>query len=658
MQADPQPPQARHKTSEEDDEEVVYLRTTSPHHWGGTIAKPITKPTWKKMRQFDMPPPRSQEDALWPAPALTRTQKSKARTMLQEQAEHLGGLSQDTAEKLAQWRTLQRLVRGETVTAADIAWSWVAERIQKGDPMAVGISRPSAGPERKTNRYWKESSQTRSGWKAHDRHKFSPQQLEALVETATLEDILVTLDLQDRPGEAPYLSGQQRRDMWQKVKTRAFFKGPGGMRKFNISLGLLMVRGDLQGPVADPKEGGWWEEVMQVSSAIGWTAAPTWGIQTKGQGNPSKQEKSTDPHQGRTRDKGLYQDPTQTQHLAQTTEMLKKELEKEHLMQMIEDDTGEPWYPRQGRLPNSMWDAMEDRVDTTDPTHLSTSMVVVDLMAASQSLRAAAEEVNLIYIPLDKRQFVFSPAASTVVENIPFDILYDSPQEIEDKVREAVELILGNSPWQIVYVWASPDCSTFSRMNYINAAKGNGYRDQYSNPIPDTDKGLRAAAHDEMVENIILLIKYWAKHWKFLHLSLENPVGGLAMRPYMNPGTGGWIHDKVLRREIHYCAYGHRYKKPTHIWTNLFAWDPSGETQTGTCTKTTRCGQGAINPETGKYKHHKSLGQASKQEVSGPGRAAYKASVPRNLHRELLRVLLRTLYDKGWGKGKNTRHTQ
>ena len=138
-------------------------------------------------------------------------------------------------------------------------------------------------------------------------------------------------------------------------------------------------------------------------------------------------------------------------------------------------------------------------------------MVVVDLMAASQSLRAAAEEVNLIYIPLDKRQFVFSPAASTVVENIPFDILYDSPQEIEDKVREAVELILGSSPWQIVYVWASPDCSTFSRMNYINAAKGNGYRDQYSNPIPDTDKGLRAAAHDEMVENIILLIKYWAK---------------------------------------------------------------------------------------------------------------------------------------------------
>jgi hypothetical protein len=47
-----------------------------------------------------------------------------------------------------------------------------------------------------------------------------------------------------------------------------------------------------------------------------------------------------------------------------------------------------------------------------------------------------------------------------------------------------------------------------------------------------------------------------------------------------------------------------------------------------------------------------------RREVSGPGRAAYKASVPRNLHRELLRVLLRTLYDKGWGKGKNTRHTQ
>jgi hypothetical protein len=43
--------------------------------------------------------------------------------------------------------------------------------------------------------------------------------------------------------------------------------------------------------------------------------------------------------------------------------------------------------------------------------------------------------------------------------------------------------------------------------------------------------------------------------------------------------------------------------------------------------------------EKGYYNHEKRLGQASQEEVSGPGRAAYKSSVPLGLHREILRAL-------------------
>ena len=43
-----------------------------------------------------------------------------------------------------------------------------------------------------------------------------------------------------------------------------------------------------------------------------------------------------------------------------------------------------------------------------------------------------------------------------------------------------------------------------------------------------------------------------------------------------------------------------------------------------------RCNMGSIG-EKGFYNHKKRLGQASQEEVSGPGRAAYKSSVPLEL---------------------------
>jgi hypothetical protein len=542
--------------------------------------------SWRELASQDMTPPRSAGDLQWASPPVTLTQKKRIRTMLRNKAESLGGLTQQTAEELAQWRQLQRLVQDSPVAPADLAWAWVAERQQEGEEQAQDIYRPSAGVGGTSNRYWQEVAQTRSGWRICGRGDFTPDQLQAMAETATLEDILVTMELSAREDEAPLLGGQQRRDLWQTVKSRGFFRGTGGMFRFNIVLGLLMVNGQIQGPVVDPSEGGWWDEVMKIADIMRWTTNPTL-------------------------------------HTTQTS----RHMEREDMQQMFEEDTGEEW----GASPDDMWEGTTVGRETPDS---GVALVVVDLMAGSQSLRAPAEELGMIYIPMDKQRFVYSPQMATVVENIEFDILEDSPMQILAKVTAAVEATIGNREWQLVYAWASPDCTTFSKMNNINKPKGNGYRDNDSNPL-QTPKGEKAARHDEMVENLIALLKHWDNELDCLHFAIENPTEGLTKRPYMNRG---FMQRTTDRHEVNYCVYQHKYMKPTHIWCTIPGWDPKGRSGNGLCRAGGRCNMGSIG-EKGYYNHEKRLGQASQEEVSRPGRKAYKSSVPRGLHREILQAL-------------------
>ena len=52
---------------------------------------------------------------------------------------------------------------------------------------------------------------------------------------------------------------------------------------------------------------------------------------------------------------------------------------------------------------------------------------------------------------MDKKRFVYSPQQATVVENIEFDILEDSPRQILAKVRSAVEATIGNREWKLAH---------------------------------------------------------------------------------------------------------------------------------------------------------------------------------------------------------------
>ena len=98
---------------------------------------------------------------------------------------------------------------------------------------------------------------------------------------------------------------------------------------------------------------------------------------------------------------------------------------------------------------------------------------------------------------------------------------------------------------------------------------------------------------------------------------MKNPVGFLARRPSMPRWVNGWREDWrwVVRKEAHYCAYDreHFYHKPTHIWTNMLHWMPTGSTEGRLCRQ--RCNGGFRGK--GRWVHRYRLSQDSKDAHGG-----------------------------------------
>ena len=88
----------------------------------------------------------------------------------------------------------------------------------------------------------------------------------------------------------------------------------------------------------------------------------------------------------------------------------------------------------------------------------------------------------------------------------------------------------------------------------------------------------------------------------------------------------------MVRREVHYCAYGHFYMKPTHIWTDMMGWAPHGDTETEKCEG--RCKEGMY--VAGRYHHKYRISQESSRAHGGPGRKAKRNMMPAFLHAELM----------------------
>ena len=138
-----------------------------------------------------------------------------------------------------------------------------------------------------------------------------------------------------------------------------------------------------------------------------------------------------------------------------------------------------------------------------------------------------------------------SAVASTVLDNCPVETLdmstaYGQPTieaKLPDDNKQVVEHLKQKYPGMRPVIWASPDCTHYSR------ARSNAILER---DLDTADKGVHAVRQLGLALNALLTI-------------IENP------------GTGLLVGRDVIRFmpysfQVNYCQYGALYPKPTMLW--------------------------------------------------------------------------------------------
>ena len=268
----------------------------------------------------------------------------------------------------------------------------------------------------------------------------------------------------------------------------------------------------------------------------------------------------------------------------------------------------------------------------------------IDLGSATRSSRRPAEDVGLLYVGIDKREWVYSAEEKTWVQNWVVDYAALTPSQLWQEIRDAVQAEMAavmGCVWEVYpkVIWVSPPCHTYSLMDATNQTRGCNYRDHsFVDPQtwlrtmpPRTGRSryrTEAQRSDALVIHVLQILQYFWDSWEAVVWFIENPVGLLRRRPFMTQMT---LPHRLLT--VDYCAYEGDYKKPTNLWTNLADWQPRGTTNTGRCGG--KCKMG-FKGKGGRWNHFFTLAQGSKEARGGMGRRARKEQVPRMLHQELL----------------------
>jgi site-specific DNA-cytosine methylase len=203
-------------------------------------------------------------------------------------------------------------------------------------------------------------------------------------------------------------------------------------------------------------------------------------------------------------------------------------------------------------------------------------MNVLELFAGSRSVGKAAEQLG----------------------NRVFSVDWNPYPDI-DLSMDIGLLSVSDIPFTPDFVWASPDCKTYS------IAACSTHRNNSIEPKSDYAKKC-----DEVNQHFIALIKYFLWENPNMVFFIENPRGMLRKMPFMQEFT---------RHTIWYCQYGDDRAKPTDIWTNSKTWIPKPMCRNGN-----------------KDCHHQSAPRGARTGTQGRKGSYERSTIPRELCREIL----------------------
>jgi hypothetical protein len=204
---------------------------------------------------------------------------------------------------------------------------------------------------------------------------------------------------------------------------------------------------------------------------------------------------------------------------------------------------------------------------------------VLELFAGSRSIGKVAESLGMEVFSVDWEQY----------EGINLS-------------KDIGELTLNDIPFVPDFIWASPDCTTYTIAAISHHRNGTEPKSEYAKKC------------DIVNQHFISLIKEWLKINPNIVFFIENPRGMLRKMPWMQEFT---------RHTIWYCVYGDERAKPTDIWTNSNTWIPRPVCKNGN-----------------KDCHHQPAPRGSKTGTQGRKGSYERSKIPQELCFEILNTLL------------------
>ena len=181
-----------------------------------------------------------------------------------------------------------------------------------------------------------------------------------------------------------------------------------------------------------------------------------------------------------------------------------------------------------------------------------------------------------------------------------FSIDWEKYEDI-DLCIDVAKLKKEDIPFVPDFVWASPDCTTYSIAAISTHRNNTEPKSEYAKKCDTTN------------QHFISLIKEWLEINPDMVFFIENPRGMLRKMPWM---------QEFKRHTIWYCVYGDERAKPTDIWTNSDKWIPRPVCHNGN-----------------KECHHAPAPRGSKTGTQGRKGSYERSKIPEQLCYEVLESL-------------------